>query len=94
MAQTGDPSGTGSGGSKYTNLAAEFSQELFKRGTVGAAREVDPNSANSQFFICYSDTACSGLNGQYTVSGEVVEGMQLVEHARDGRASGPPRCPA
>ena len=90
MAQTGDPSGTGSGGSKYPDLAAEFSQEPFKRGTVGAAREADPNSANSQFFICYSDTACGGLTGQYTVLGEVVEGMELVDQLAVGE---PPTHP-
>ncbi len=53
MAQTGDPTGTGSGGSKYPDLPAEFSKTPFKRGTLGAARTADPNSANSQFFICY-----------------------------------------
>ena len=57
MAQTGDPSGTGTGGSNYPDLPAEFSQEAYKRGTVGAARTADPNSANSQFFICFDDTA-------------------------------------
>ncbi|MGZ5918147.1 MAG: peptidylprolyl isomerase, partial [Methyloceanibacter sp.] len=63
MAQTGDPKGTGEGGSNYPDLPAEFSQEPYKRGSVGAARTQDPNSANSQFFICYTDTGCSGLNG-------------------------------
>ena len=57
MAQTGDPTGTGTGGSKYGNLPAEFTQEVYKRGTVGAARTNDPNSANSQFFICFM-TGC------------------------------------
>src|SRR5665648_223982 len=71
MAQTGDPSGTGSGGSNYPDLPAEFSQEAFKRGSVGAARTADPNTANSQFFICFDDTGCSSLNGQYTVWGQV-----------------------
>src|SRR5271169_7251918 len=56
MAQTGDPKGTGEGGSNYPDLPAEFSQEPYKRGTVGAARTQDPNSANSQFFICYNDS--------------------------------------
>ncbi len=56
MAQTGDPTGTGGGGSKLPNLQAEFSQEPFKRGTLGMARTSDPNSANSQFFICFEET--------------------------------------
>ena len=57
MAQTGDPTGTGGGGSKLANLPAEFTKERFKRGSVGAARTTDPNSANSQFFICYGGSA-------------------------------------
>src|SRR5262249_54443720 len=75
MAQTGDPRGDGTGGSKYPDLPAEFSQTPFKRGTVGAARTSNPNSANSQFFICFEEA--SNLNGQYTVWGQVVEGMQF-----------------
>src|SRR5262249_30120135 len=63
MAQTGDPKGDGAGGSKYPDLPAEFSSTPFKRGTVGAARTGDPNSANSQFFICFE--AASHLNGTY-----------------------------
>ena len=59
MAQTGDPTGTGTGGSKYPDLPAEFTQEPFKRGTVGAARTADPNTANSQFFICFDDTGAA-----------------------------------
>ena len=90
MAQTGDPSGTGSGGSNYPDLPAEFSQEPFKRGTVGAARTADPNSANSQFFICFDDNGCSSLNGQYTVWGEVIEGMDNVDKIAKGE---PPVMP-
>lgn len=84
MAQTGDPSGTGAGGSQLPNLKAEFSKEPFKRGTVGAARTADPNTANSQFFICFTDTGCAGLNGQYTVWGQVVEGMDVIDKIKRG----------
>lgn len=77
MAQTGDPTGTGTGGSKYGNLPAEFTQEEFKRGSVGAARTSDPNTANSQFFICFG-AQCRQLTGQYTLWGEVIEGMDHV----------------
>src|SRR5246127_3713759 len=74
MAQTGDGQrGDGTGGSKYPNLPAEFSNVPFKRGIVGMARAQDPNSANSQFFIMFAET--SSLNNQYTVVGEVVSGM-------------------
>jgi peptidylprolyl isomerase len=90
MAQTGDPKGTGEGGSNYADLPAEFSQEPYKRGSVGAARTQDPNSANSQFFICYTDTGCSGLNGQYTVWGQVVDGMDNVDKIAPGE---PPPIP-
>jgi peptidylprolyl isomerase len=90
MAQTGDPKGTGEGGSNYPDLPAEFSQEPYKRGTVGAARTQDPNSANSQFFICFTDTGCSGLNGQYTVWGQVVDGMDDVDKIAPGE---PPPIP-
>jgi peptidylprolyl isomerase len=90
MAQTGDPTGTGGGGSKYPNLPAEFSQEPYKRGTVGAARTTDPNSANSQFFVCFTDTGCRGLTGQYTVWGQVVDGMQLLDQIAKGE---PPAHP-
>ncbi len=68
MAQTGDPLGTGAGGSKYPPLPAEFTPTPFERGTIGAARTNDPNSANSQFFICFTHTPF--LNGQYTVWGQ------------------------
>ena len=82
MAQTGDPTGTGMGGSKLPDIKAEFSQEPFKRGTVGMARSSDPDSANSQFFICFDDA--SFLNGQYTVFGEVTSGMEFVDKIKKG----------
>ena len=82
MAQTGDPTGTGSGGSDLPDLKAEFSSEPFKRGTVGMARASDPDSANSQFFICFADS--SFLDGQYTVFGEVVSGMDVVDKIKAG----------
>lgn len=85
MAQTGDPKGDGTGGSKYPNVPAEFSQAPFKRGTVGAARSGDPNSANSQFFICLEEA--THLNGTYTVWGEVTEGMQFVDRIKKGSGS-------
>jgi peptidylprolyl isomerase len=89
MAQTGDPTGTGSGGSKLPDLPAEFTREVYKRGSVGAARTSDPNSANSQFFICFGD-GCRGLTGQYTLWGEVIEGMEHVDQITRGE---PPRQP-
>jgi peptidylprolyl isomerase len=83
MAQTGDGQrGDGTGGSKYPNLAAEFSNVPFKRGIVGMARAQSPNSANSQFFIMYTDYP--SLNGQYTVIGEVVAGMDAVDKIKKG----------
>ena len=82
MAQTGDPTGTGTGGSDLPNLTAEFSREPFKCGTLGMARSNSPNSANSQFFICFDDA--SFLNGQYTVFGEVVSGMDVVDKIKKG----------
>ncbi len=84
MAQTGDPTGTGMGGSDYPDLPAEFTDENYGRGTVGMARSANPNSANSQFFICFND--CSFLNGQYTVFGQVTDGMEVI----DGVAKGEP----
>jgi peptidylprolyl isomerase len=84
MAQTGDPTGTGAGGSKLPDLPAEFSKEEFKRGTVAAARTSDPDSANSQFFICFNSIGCGGLRGQYTIWGEVTEGMQNVDAIKRG----------
>ena len=83
MAQTGDPTGTGSGGSKLPDLPAEFTQEEFKRGSIGAARTANPNSANSQFFICFG-AGCRQLTGQYTLWGEVIEGMDTVEKIARG----------
>jgi cyclophilin family peptidyl-prolyl cis-trans isomerase len=83
MAQTGDGArGDGTGGSKYPNLPAEFSNVSFKRGIVGMARANDPNSANSQFFIMYADG--SSLNGKYTVVGEVLSGMEVVDKIKKG----------
>ena len=82
MAQTGDPTGTGTGGSDLPDLAAEFTATPFVRGTLGMARSQDPNSANSQFFIMFADG--SFLNGQYTVFGEVVEGMAIVDKIKKG----------
>lgn len=83
MAQTGDPTGTGGGGSDYPDLPAEFSSTPFGRGTVGAARTSDPNSANSQFFICFG-VGCSHLRGQYTVFGQVLSGMPAVDAIKSG----------
>ena len=78
MAQTGDGKNfDGTRNSKYPNIAAEFTQTPFTRGVVGMARPSDPNSANSQFFICFADA--SFLNGKYTVIGEVVSGMDVVD---------------
>ena len=82
MAQTGDPTGTGMGGSTYPDLDQEFSKEPFVRGTIGMARTSDPNSANSQFFICFDNA--SFLNGQYTVWGQVVDGMDVVDKIKKG----------
>ena len=83
MAQTGDGGrGDGTGGSKYPNLPAEFSNVPFKRGIVGMARATSPNSANSQFFIMFAEAG--GLNGQYTVIGEVVSGMDAVDKIKKG----------
>jgi peptidylprolyl isomerase len=93
MAQTGDPTGTGTGKSDLPNLPAEFSKEPFKRGSVGMARSQDPNSANSQFFICYE--GCGSLTGQYTIIGEVVSGMDVADkikkgdQARNGQVTSP-----
>ena len=84
MAQTGDPTGTGSGGTGK-KLKAEFSSAPFGRGTVGMARAGDPDSADSQFFICFDDA--SFLNGKYTVFGEVVSGMENVDKIKMGSQS-------
>jgi peptidylprolyl isomerase len=85
MAQTGDGAKfDGTGNSKYPNLASEFTQTPFKRGVVGMARATDPNSANSQFFICFADA--SFLNGKYTVIGEVLSGMDVVDKLKKAPA--------
>ncbi|MGI9503722.1 MAG: peptidylprolyl isomerase [Geminicoccaceae bacterium] len=88
MAQTGDPTGTGTGGSEKPDIAAEFSDAKFERGTVGMARAQNPNSANSQFFINFVETPF--LNGQYTVWGQVIEGMEHVDSIAKGE---PPADP-
>ncbi len=88
MAQTGDPTGTGTGGSDLPDLPAEFSDYNYTRGTVGMARSMNPNSANSQFFICFKD--CSFLNKQYTVFGQVTDGMEHIDAVAMGE---PPANP-
>jgi len=88
MAQGGDPTGTGRGGSDKPNLKAEFSDAPHVRGVCSMARAMDPNSANSQFFICFDDATF--LDGQYTVWGEVTEGMENVDALPKGE---PPREP-
>ena len=88
MAQTGDPTGTGMGGSDRGNLKAEFSKTPFDRGVVGAARSQSPNSADSQFFIMFDEGHF--LNGQYTVWGQVTDGMEHVDRIAKGE---PPKKP-
>ncbi len=88
MAQGGDPTGTGTSGSSKPNLKAEFSSEPHVRGVCSMARTNDPNSANSQFFICFDDARF--LDNQYTVWGNVVEGMEHVDALPKGE---PPRKP-
>ena len=87
MAQTGDPQGTGMGGSGQ-NLDAEFTDYEYKVGTVGMARAMNPNSADSQFFICFE--GCGHLTGQYTVWGQVERGMENVYNITPGE---PPASP-
>jgi peptidylprolyl isomerase len=82
MAQTGDPTGTGTGSSKYPDLKQEFSAEPHMRGTASMARSQNPNSANSQFFICFDDARF--LDRQYTVWGKVIEGMENVDEIKRG----------
>ena len=82
MAQVGCPHGTGTGGSKHPDLPAEFNAEPHVRGTVSMARAASPNSANSQFFICFDDAQF--LNRQYTVWGKVIEGMENVDKIKRG----------
>ncbi len=88
MAQGGDPTGTGTSGSKKPNLKAEFSSEPHVRGVCSMARTSDPDTANSQFFIVFDDSTF--LDGQYTVWGEVIEGMENVDALPVGE---PPRAP-
>jgi peptidylprolyl isomerase len=88
MAQGGDPTGTGTSGSKLPNLRAEFSSEPHVRGTASMARTSDPNSANSQFFICFDDARF--LDNQYTVWGQVESGMEYIDALPVGE---PPREP-
>ena len=85
MAQTGCPHGTGTGGSKYPNLKQEFNAEKHVRGTCSMARAQSPDSANSQFFICFGDAGF--LDGQYTVVGEVASGMDVVDKIKKGSKS-------
>jgi cyclophilin family peptidyl-prolyl cis-trans isomerase len=82
MAQCGCPKGTGTGGSEHPNLAAEFNAEPHVRGTCSMARAQNPNSANSQFFICFADARF--LDKQYTVWGKVIEGMENVDKIKRG----------
>jgi peptidylprolyl isomerase len=88
MAQGGDPTGTGMHGSDKPNLKQEFSKEPHVRGTCSMARTMDPNSANSQFFICFDDARF--LDGQYTVWGQVTDGMELIDALPKGE---PPANP-
>jgi cyclophilin family peptidyl-prolyl cis-trans isomerase len=85
MAQTGDPTGTGMGGSDLPNIAAEFTREPYKRGSVGMARSQSPNSANSQFYLCYD--GCGSLTGQYTLWGDIVSGMEFVDKIKKGASN-------
>ena len=84
MAQTGDPLGNGTGGSGQ-NIDAEFNNERHIRGTLSMARARDPNSADSQFFICFDDAP--HLNGQYTVWGQVIDGMEHVDSIKKGEGA-------
>ncbi|MBC7520450.1 MAG: peptidylprolyl isomerase [Sandarakinorhabdus sp.] len=88
MAQGGDPTGTGMGGSKKPDLKAEFSAEPHVKGVCSMARSSSPNSANSQFFICFADAGF--LDRQYTVWGEVTDGMDIIDALPKGE---PPRTP-
>lgn len=87
MAQTGDPTGTGMGGSGQ-NLKAEFSNYEYKSGTVGMARSMSPDSGDSQFFICFD--GCGHLTGQYTVWGQVESGMDVVDAINAGEPPAEP----
>jgi cyclophilin family peptidyl-prolyl cis-trans isomerase len=85
MAQTGDPTGTGTGKSDLPNLPAEFTPTPYKVGSVGMARSSAPDSANSQFFICYE--GCGSLTGQYTLVGDVVSGMDVARKIKKGSSA-------
>lgn len=85
MAQTGDPTGTGTGGSDLPDLKAEFNSMKHIRGTLSMARSQSPDSANSQFFICFKPA--NFLDGQYTAFGQVVEGMEFVDAIKKGAAA-------
>ena len=87
MAQTGDPDGNGTGGSGQ-KLSAEFSDYPYREGTVGMARAANPDSADSQFFICFD--GCSHLTGQYTVWGQVADGMDVIYNIATGQPPGEP----
>ena len=91
MAQMGDPTGTGTGGSDFPDLQAEFSDAKHVRGVVSMARAQNPNSANSQFFIMFGSTP--QLDGQYTVWGKVVEGMEHVDQNQEGHRGRNGVCP-
>jgi peptidylprolyl isomerase len=82
MAQGGDPTGTGTGGSKLPNVPAEFSTRHFVRGVCGMARSSDPNSGNSQFFIMFAPAP--SLDGNYTIWGRVIKGMEFVDQIKRG----------
>ncbi len=86
MAQTGDPTGTGRGGSDLPDLYDEFNLEIFTAGAVGMAKTAAPDSANSQWFICTAD--CQHLNGQYTLWGRVIDGMDAVKQIKKGHGGG------
>jgi len=90
MAQSGDPTGTGRGGSDLPDLPAEFTDTPYERGTLGMARTNDPDTANSQFFITFNDQYDSSLRGNYTVFGRVVSGMEFVDQIEKGE---PPANP-
>jgi len=85
MAQTGDPTGTGTGGSKLPDLKAEFNKNRHLRGTLSMARAASPDSANSQFFICFD--SASFLDGQYTAFGQVIKGMKYIDMIKKGSQS-------
>lgn len=85
MAQTGDPTGTGSGGSELPDLKAEFNKNKHIRGTLSMARAGDPDSANSQFFICFDEA--SFLDGQYTAFGQVISGMEHIDSIKKGEGN-------